>query len=215
MKYETFHEDIDDSENWLHYYQKAINVNIITTITDNKGIIIYANDKFCEISGYTRKELVGQTHKIVNSNYHSKAFFENLWETISSGKLYKAEIRNKAKNGDYYWVDTVIIPVQMNNKIQYLSLRIVITEKKELQEKNEEYVKSLEGLLFIISHEVRAPLASILGLLQFDYSNVSKRDFIKALVYFKRSAEELDVLLKKLNLNLRDIRNRAKKGQVD
>ncbi|MDP1803318.1 MAG: PAS domain S-box protein [Bacteroidota bacterium] len=208
---EFFPETNEDHLQWLKYYQKAIDVNIITTITDHKGIIIYANDKFCEISGYTQEELIGQTHRIVNSNHHSKDFFKDLWDTISNGKPYQAEIRNKAKNGNYYWVDTVIIPVHLNNKIQYLSLRIVISEKKELEARNEEYIRSLENVLVMVSHEVRAPLASILGLLQFDYSTISKNEFNKILIYFTQSAEELDLCIKRLNLNLIEIKNKAKK----
>ncbi len=118
-------------------YQNAINSGSIVSITDTKGRIIFANDLFCHHSQYSRKELLGKAHRIINSGYHSKAFFANLWETITKGNIWRGEIKNKARDGSFYWVDTVISPVHDNegNIIQFLSIRNVITASKQQEEK--------------------------------------------------------------------------------
>src|SRR5690606_1627211 len=92
----------------LDAYQQLINSNIICSITNVNGEIIYANDAFCRISKYSRKELLGQNHRIVNSGHHTKGFFKELWETISSGKAWYGEIKSKAKDGTYFWQNSAI-----------------------------------------------------------------------------------------------------------
>lgn len=141
----------------LSSYRNAIDQNIVSCVSDLKGKILIANKKFCEISKYTKEELEGQNHSIINSGFHSKEFFATMWETIADGKVWHGEIKNKAKDGTYYWVDAVILPINNFNgtKIQYLALQTVITEKKQLVEDS----LKLREQLILIQETERARIA--------------------------------------------------------
>ena len=128
----------------------ALNESSIVAITDNKGIIQFANDKFCKLSKYSKKELVGSNQNIVKSGYHDHEFFKELWRTIGRGEIWKGEIKNRAKDGTYYWVDTTIVPFLNEKKkpYQYISIRHDITVRKEYEEevKKMAYYDSLTSL---------------------------------------------------------------------
>lgn len=116
-------------------YRYALDQSAIVAITDQRGIILYANENFCRISKYAAGELIGQDHRLLNSGYHSASYIRNLWVTIANGKIWRGEFRNKAKDGSLYWVDATIVPFLNENgkPYQYLTIRIDITEKKKLE----------------------------------------------------------------------------------
>jgi len=138
---ELLHQSLKE----LSDYKYALDESAIVSITDQKGIINYVNDTFCRISKYSMEELIGQDHRIINSAYHNKAYIRNLWTTIASGKIWKGEFRNKAKDGSFYWVYATIVPF-LNKKgkpYQYLSVRFDITGRKkaviELEDSEKKY----------------------------------------------------------------------------
>lgn len=149
----SFRTDVEHSLKHLADLTFALDESSIVAITDRQGKIQYINNKFCEISKYSKEELIGQDHRIINSGYHDKEFWMNMWKTIGSGQVWRAEIKNRAKDGSYYWVDTTIVPLIGENgrPYQYLAVRNEVTALKETQEE----LKSMMTRVISIQEEER------------------------------------------------------------
>ena len=138
------------NENLIRDYRFALDQSSLVDISDNNGRILYANDNFCRLAGYSKEEFQHLDHRELNAGYHPKSFFADLWQTIKSGNVWRGEIKEKAKNGEFFWVDTTIVPFTNNEGqvFQYMSIRSDITAKKLAEEK----VKTATEQYEILSH---------------------------------------------------------------
>ncbi|WP_187119015.1 sensor domain-containing protein [Bacillus marasmi] len=143
----------------------ALDNSAIVAITDVNGIITYVNDKFCKVSEYEQDELVGVTHRILNSGYHPSSFWKKLWETVKSGKKWEGEVQNRKKGGSTYWVDTTIIPLldSDHKPYQYVAIRYDITEKKKMEQ---ELLESKERYKKLAYHDVLTGLPNRLSFIE-------------------------------------------------
>jgi len=185
----------------LQDFKAALDEHTTVVITDAEGKIISCNDKFCAISKYTRAELIGQDHRILNAGHHSKEFFHDLWSTIGQGRVWKGEILNRAKDGTFFWMDSTIVPFLNadGTPCQYVAIRTDITERKEadaeirtlsahVQKRATQLEvanKELEAFSYSVSHDLRAPIRHIEGYVELLGKQLGENPSDKARRYMK------------------------------
>jgi PAS domain S-box-containing protein len=202
----------------LSDYKFALDEAAVVSVTDTKGNIKYVNDNFVKLTGYTRQEAIGSNARMLNSGYHKREYFRSMWQTITSGSVWRGEFCNKAKDGSLYWVDTTIVPfINEKGKVyQYLAIRYNITARKQaeaelmaLNESLEEKVKDrtlqleeanrmLESFSYSVSHDLRAPvrnMSSLVQLLQKNLGNNISKQQEELVHHIKDEADKMNMLI--------------------
>jgi PAS domain S-box-containing protein len=213
-------EQLQQTYRLVRDHKNALDESSIVAITDRRGIIQYVNDTFCRISGYSREDLIGKSHSILKSGHHESDFFSSLWRTIASGRVWKGEIKNRRKDGQFYWVDTTIVPFLGDNGVpyQYMAIRNDITEKKMMQENLErermrvlhaEKMASLGELAAGIAHELGNPAASINAWLdviesQHERDNLDLGMFLQTIPKVRRDAKRIRDIIRGMLAYARD-----------
>ncbi len=181
-------------------YKLALDESSIVAITDQEGIINHVNDNFCKISKYSRDEIIGKSHKVTNSGFHPKEFFIDLWGTITKGLVWRGEIKNKAKDGSYYWVDSTIIPFldKKGKPFQYVTVRFDISVKKKVEE---DIIKAKEAadsanrakseFLANMSHEIRTPMNAVIGFSELLSKSVEDKKQLSQVESIRNSGKNL------------------------
>lgn len=201
---ENSNRQLRDTQRKLSQQLFALDQHAIVSMADRAGNITYANDKFCDISGYNREELIGKNHRVVNSGYHPEIFFSQLWQTVMAGKVWTGEICNRRKDGSYYWVNATIVPFvdESGQPYQYIGIRTDISERKRTEQAlqlakdaAEAANRAKSDFLANMSHEIRTPMNGIIGMseLALDTRNETERDEYIGIV--KSSAEALLAIL--------------------
>ncbi len=144
---QPMHAAVRKASHQAEMLMKALDAHALVSISDVRGKITYANKQFCEISQYTLEELIGQDHRIVNSGHHPKFFMKNLWDTIQRGETWQGEVKNRARDGSFYWVQATIVPFTDEHGAikQYVAIRANITDTKYAEHQVEQYNEELKG----------------------------------------------------------------------
>jgi PAS domain S-box-containing protein len=231
-------EELKASLKEVNDLKAALDEHAIVAMTNPQGKITYVNDKFCTISKYSREELLGQDHRIINSGYHPTEFIRDLWTTITHGKVWHGEIKNRAKDDSYYWVDTTIVPFlnEEGKPRQYVAIRADITERKraeeEIRQLNAELEqrvgqrtaeleaanKELEAFSYSVSHDLRAPLRHVAGfveLLREDAAPSLSEKSVRYLATISQAAKRMGDLIDDLLAFSRVGRSEMQKNDVN
>jgi len=179
-------QEIDKNVKLLEEYKNAIDESAIVAMTDETGSIIYVNDNLSKICGYLPDELIGHKHSIMRHPDMSGEFFEELWETIKSGKVFKGTFKNRKKDGNYFYIDNTIVPIKdpLSGAVEYISIGYDVTQLISATEKAIEAGKAKEYFLSNMSHEIRTPMNAILGFVSL----------LKDEVKYPRQQKYLDII---------------------
>jgi PAS domain S-box-containing protein len=156
----------------IEFFQETLDQLYLVSIADQAGRIIYVNNAFCKASGYSESELLGKNHNIVNSGHHSEEFFKNFWETIHKGEIWQGVVKNKKKNGEFYWVCSHVFALSSEDNLKtryFISIRNDITEQIDLKEKIQNQFEEQVGLTRVISHDI----SNYLNVIQFSIANIA------------------------------------------
>lgn len=194
----------------LRDIEHALDESSIVAITDYRGMITYVNERFCHISMYGQDELLGKTHRVINSGYHPKRFFKQMWDTITAGRVWRGEVKNRAKDGTEYWMNTTIVPFLDDNgkPRQFISIRTDITDRMKaeaaLAERTEQLARARDEavkasmiksqFLANMSHELRTPLNAIIGyseMLKEEASELGEPVFAEDLDKIRKAGDHL------------------------
>ncbi len=201
----------------FHKLKSALDEAAIVAITDQHGIITYVNKKFCAISKFSASELIGKTHRVVNSGYHPKEFFTEMWKTIKAGKVWEGEIRNRAKDDTYYWVSTTIVPFtgDSGQPESFVAVRYEITDRVLAEEKlkiQQEQLKvhmrkleisnrELQDFASVAAHDLQEPLRKIQSFsdrLQLKAKDLLPNEMLDYLDRMQNSANRMQILINDL-----------------
>lgn len=192
---------VKQKDNELQSYLDAINVHVYSAVTDNHGAILKVNDPLVSITGYQENELIGKNFSEFIEGRSSELLMRELIDTLSKGKTWRGEVKNRKKDGTFYWIDMVVIPLKNERDVTnyFLTLALPITERKEAEEQKEKIAQMLEDIAFRASHKIRGPIARIQGLTNLmDIGFIQKEELTKVLEYFKESVLEMDVATREL-----------------
>ena len=199
-EHEISRQKLKDALLDLNSQQHAFDEHAIVSMTDLSGNIIYANNKFCEISQYSRTELLGKNHRILKSGLHPDELYQNMWQTISSGNIWHGEVCNRARDGSHYWVAATIVPYLDENNLpyQYISIRTDITRIKQMEdelrlamEKAEAGSRAKSDFLATMSHEIRTPMNGIIGMTELALDTELDQEQREYIELVKTSANSL------------------------
>jgi len=190
----------------LNFQKSALDLTALVSITDRDGVITYVNEKLCQVSGYTREEFLGSTHKILDSGQHDGDFWQHMWENILNGEVWHQEVCNKTKDNKIFWADTYIVPFRsaQGDITKFVTIRFDVTRRKAVEQDLKSKNYELDNFVYHTSHDLRAPLTSIMGLVniimledrpeqikhynKLIHDSVRKLDeFIKSILNYSRS----------------------------